>query len=169
MVSIIHSGAEAEERFKTLPKEIQSLLYSDEMLVVVKKIGDKNQLHIDQVGILETEIGQVMLGFIDNKDFPFELMENLHIERVQADAIAQDVSDMLFSKIRESMKQVAGATNENTGELPTPAIDASVPLPKPPAELSIATHAMLHEATSSTEEAPSARKYKTDPYREPVE
>ena len=95
-----------KKRLESLPPEIKQLLYSQEVDGIVQQIGVKNKLHLDQTGLLLAEINEVMTGSLDAKDFPQELMEVLQIDRMVADGITQDVNDMLFTKIRESMKRV---------------------------------------------------------------
>ncbi len=129
----IHSATEAKERFETLPQEIKNLLYSPQMSLVMQQIGQKNKLHIDQIDYLNNITGQVMLGFLDTKDFSAELVDNLSVERVQADAIAQDVNDLLFNKIREQMQKVYEANKTEAkvvgaGETP---IKINTPPPTP--------------------------------------
>lgn len=100
-----HTEEEIEQALKSLPPEVKHLLDSDELDSIIQKVGTKNQLHIDQMGFLQSETKQVLMGFVETKDFPANLMETLEIDRMKADAVAQDVNDMLFTKIRESMKQ----------------------------------------------------------------
>ena len=102
----IYSFEETQKRYETLPQEIKNLLYSVDMISILKKVGDKNQLHIDQLGLLEAETSAVMLGFTETQDFPQILSENLHLEPAKANAVAQDINEMLFVKIREAMKKV---------------------------------------------------------------
>ncbi len=198
MSTTIHSATEAQEQFKKLPKEVQELLYSDQMLAIIKQIGDKNHLHIDQLGTLETTVGQVMLGFLDTARFPAELVEMLGVDRARADAIAQDVNDLLFVQIREALKAVPRVANEGSEDTTDDATDGTdarmgedalvsdaggtgaiapvtAPPPAPPkpkpSDVSSATEAMLHETTTAVAPATATRPaiYKADPYREPVE
>lgn len=124
------SDEEVQKRIEALPPEVSALLYSPEMLEIVKRVGAKQQLHIDQVGLLEAETGEVMLGFTSSKDYPEALMETLGVDRMKADAIAQDINDMLFVKIRDAMKK-ASANGDNSASAPQnpPAAEKSVVMP----------------------------------------
>ena len=110
---------ETQDRFAKLPSEIKKLLYSQEMSIIIQKIGEKNQLHIDQTDALNTETGQVMLGFSNMEEFIEDIRDTLSVDQTKATAIAQDVNDMLFVKIREAMKNagpVSNTTEQNTSE-----------------------------------------------------
>lgn len=174
-----HSVEEAKERFEKLPEEVKKLLYSWEMTSAITKVGEKNQLHVDQMDILNTETGQVMLGFTQTRDYPQILMESLKVDRIKADAIAQDINDLLFVKIRDSMKVVdstPASIPEKTVQMPsaaarvvptkivtatptptpTPPLQTSIQIPKPqtPAVPAItelhSAELMLREKTIST-------------------
>jgi hypothetical protein len=134
----IHSAEEAKKRFDSLPQEIKNVLYSPEMAFAIQQVGQKNHLHLDQIDFLNTETAQVMLGFVDIKDFTAELAESLNIGQFQAEVIAKDIEDSLFSKIRDAMKKVYEA-----GKTPTPVISSVPPVipplpsaPQPPKQLS---------------------------------
>ena len=105
----IHTAEETQKRFAQLPEQVQDLLYSHKMFGILQEVANKNQLHIDQLGTLEMETGQVMLGFTEAKDYPDALMQSLQIDKVKADTIAKEIDEMLFSKIRDAMKQTSAA------------------------------------------------------------
>lgn len=181
-----YSSEEAKKKYDSLPNEVKNLLYSPEMSFVVQQVGQKNKLHIDQIDILNTETGQVMLGFTDPADFPAVLVEMLKVNQTQADAIAKDVNDMLFSKIRESMKASSPQASVTSSPSAIPAPSVPTPAPTAPPSKPTETHPadlMLNQKTvsvpvsSSTPppqakqpvvpEPPNPSQYKTDPYREP--
>lgn len=168
------TAEEAQKKFDALPPEIKSLIYTPEVTSAIQKVGEKNHLHFDQMGVLEVETSNVMLGFTDPKDLPQILAENLRIDRVQADAVIQDLNDSLFSKIRESMKKMyesapalvvekksvvmpSSASIQPPTTPPRPVVPTTAPKPvvpaTPPAPVAKPTdvHAelMLREATVS--------------------
>ncbi len=139
-----YSAEEIQKKFDSLPEEIKALLYSPEMMDVIKKVGEKHQLHIDQLDLLENDTAQVMLGFIQTKDYPVALMDSLNVTQIKADMIAQDMNDMLFVKIRDSMKKTdmpvimpsnkSASTPQPISTVPTPTthmVSAAMPMPKP--------------------------------------
>src|SRR3989344_3445964 len=134
------SPEEAQKRFESLPPEVKKMLYSPEMMSTLKQVSEKHQLHIDQLGLLEAETSAVMLGFTETKDFPQMLVGALRVDSPNASAIAQDVSSLLFEKIRNSMKSV------DTQTLQTPAPSTQTPaaaapgVQKPPPALTSLAH-----------------------------
>jgi len=104
------TAEEVKKKMQQMPAEIRSLLYSPEMVAAIQKVGEKNKLHYDQMGALEVETSNVMLGFTDTADYPEMLMQSLLVDKTQAETIAKDINDALFAKIRESMKASAQKT-----------------------------------------------------------
>jgi len=187
---------ETSKKFASLPKAIQDLLYSFEMTSIITKVGEKNSLHIDQMDRLNTETAQVMLGLTETKDFPEVIMEDLEIDRAKADAVAQDINDMLFIKIRDAMKQGTIAGQASTPQTLAP-LSSVIPINKTPEPAPVVVPAaptaslipakateihpadmMLTQKTVTTTatptspaqkvEPPKPGEYKADPYREPT-
>src|SRR3989344_1315550 len=162
MAKKTYTPQEAKARYESLPTEIKSLLYSPEMLMSVRQIAQKHQLHIDQTGILEDETSAVMLGFTDTADYPAVLAETMDIDIAKAGAVAQDVNDLLFTKIRDAMKRTyeqkkvvpvvmsAPVAIKTAPAVPPPPAPAAKPTEPHPADL------MLTQKTVSV--APTAPK-----------
>jgi hypothetical protein len=132
-----------------------------------------------------------MTGFAETKDFATALAKLLELEQTKAEAIASDVNELLFTKIRDAMKNISnqGAPMPTTSPVPvtsTPAVSAAStpPTPAPKPQVPLAPHPhdlMLVEKTITTPPNPAKtpsvappappkpENYKTDPYREPVE
>ena len=133
-----YSGEEAQKRFQNLPSEVKELLYSPEMSFTMQEVGRKNALHLDQIDSLNTETGQVMLGFASPEEFISNLVEMLRVDHTKAEAVAKDVNDMLFVKIRESMKKMYEQQKAPEAKKPEAAIPQNRPAinhaPLPPAK-----------------------------------
>jgi hypothetical protein len=133
----IFSGDEAEARLKQLPPDVRNLIYSADMTNIIRAIGDTYQLHIDQIGRLESETSFLMLGFTEQKDFVRVLSERIPTDADTARRIASDVHDKLLIKIRESLhKLYPESLDPVTGERPgaptlheRPAIHSAMPIP----------------------------------------
>jgi len=126
----------AQKRYDALPKEIKVYLYSPELLGAIKGIGEKNKLHVDQVGMLEALVSFAMKGVLETEKFAAALKEGLFVDDLKAVAIAKDVDDMLFSKIREAMKKVYEASKAAAPEAPSaPPAVASAPTIAPATKL----------------------------------
>lgn len=170
MAKKIYTPQEAKARYESLPAEIKSLLYSPEMLMAVRQIAQKHQLHIDQTGILEDETSAVMLGFTETADYPAVLAETMDIDQAKASAVAQDINDLLFTKIRDAMKRTYEQRKAAPPATPVvttvktttpPPIAPPKPIEAHPADL------MLTQKTVTTAPA-TPQPYKADPYREPT-
>ncbi|MDB5225653.1 MAG: seg [Candidatus Adlerbacteria bacterium] len=123
--------AQVQKRLAELPQDVRDAIQSVDLSKKVQAIGQKQGLHIDQIGDLEDETILIMLGFAEPKEFVDQLVATLLVTPAQADAIASDVADDIFMPIRESMK--AWAEKKRGGEeLPASAPAAvSVPQPEP--------------------------------------
>lgn len=131
-----HSADEAQKKFDALPPEVKALLYSPEMLAIITGIGQKHKLHMDQIDVLNAETGQVMLGFVETSNFVSELKDALSTPPETTEAIARDINDQLFLKIRHLMKGTgAPAPSPMPPSAPVAKIPpqaAAKPLPKAP-------------------------------------
>lgn len=194
-----YSAKEAEERFKTLPPQVQTFIYSPEIFAALKNIAEKHRLHIDQLALLQAETSSVMLGFTEPQDFTMMLEENLHLEADEAQKIATEINESVLLKIREYMKSLP---QNPPSSPPTTLAPSSPAILQKPAELhpadmmlsqktvtaapiapktaapaapattpSVPTLPTLAQTPSpaAKAEAPKPEPYKADPYREPVE
>ncbi len=138
-----YSAEEARKKMESLPEEVKNFLYSPDMLTAVRKVGEKNQLHIDQIGILQAETTSVMLGFTETHDFPYMLSQALNVDVSKATAIAKDLDDTLFSQIRSSMKKAdEHATAVPTTVIAAPPAVATPPMPEKSVVMPSATKAL---------------------------
>lgn len=177
---------EIQKKLEALPPDVRKLVYSAEMESVLRQIGTKNQLHVDKIGLLESETVAVMIGISKAEDFVQNLSDSLNIDEVKSKAIANDINSMLLLKIRESMKNAPRATAAPVPvKITTP---ATQPSPIPVAPKAIEPHPadlMLAQKTVSVAPAipvlpiapkpatptppPAPKPYTADPYREPAE
>jgi hypothetical protein len=128
------TAEETQKKFDSLPLEVKELLYSAELTSIIQKAGEKNKLHFDQMGRLEMETTNVLLGFTDMPDYAPILMKGLEIDQVKADAIVQDMNELLFNKIRDAMK----ITYEQNVVAPVVVGEKSVMMPSAVAAASVA-------------------------------
>lgn len=126
-----YTPEEAQQRYDALPQATKDMLYSIEMLTIVRGIGQKYGLHVDQVGLLQAEASAVMLGFTDTADFSVQLAEALHVASDQAEKIAADVDAQLFSSIRATMKQSYEEQRSSAAPVASTPAAAAAPTPKP--------------------------------------
>lgn len=99
-----YTSEQLNERFWQLPESLREAMIAVETASTVVAIGKKYQLHVDQIGELADEIGLVMLGLARAEDFVTHIIARLGLDRVVAEAIAREVNDQIFLKIRESLQ-----------------------------------------------------------------
>ena len=111
------------------------------------KIGEKHKLHLDQLAGLEMETNSVILGFTEPNDFPKMLSDSIQVDVSKANDIAKDVSDMLFKKIRDSMKKTYWKEN---AEVP-PVSPTPMPSPAPMRDISVVMPSKLSTGSPAPE------------------
>ncbi len=92
-----------------LPDDIREVVLSSKLGEGLRAIGQKHNLHIDQVGALEDEAMLVMLGFFAPESFSEQIARELNLPLADATAIAAEVNEQVFLPIRESMQAFAEA------------------------------------------------------------
>ena len=132
-----------------LPADVRSAIQAADLDQKVRAVGEKHQLHIDQIGELGDETLLAMLGFSPLETLDKRLSEALSISPEAGAALATDLGTEVFGSIRESMKKFTEKSTLKPQELPKA---EPAPLAMPKAE------AILTEKTVQ----------KVDPYREPV-
>lgn len=147
-----YTEEEIQKRIDQLSEEAADFLYSPEMGALVKQIADTHKLHIDQMSLLEAEVGELMLGLTEPLEFVPNLMSTLRIDKDTADAVAKDVNDQLMQKMRGLM----GAPSAQTAQIPTPQQTSTVVMPSSkPAAAAPAPTAPVPQAAPAPK-APSA-------------
>ena len=109
---------EINAQLAKLPKDLQEIILATETADKIRAIGQKYQLHIDQMGALDEEINNVLFGISPANNLVRQIRIKLGLELPMAEAIARDLNDQIFLKIRESLQslheadEAIGATNE---------------------------------------------------------
>lgn len=125
----IFTPEEAQKKYDALPTEIKSLLYTPEVTSIIQKVGEKNKLHFDQMGVLELETSSVMLGFTDTADYEQIIAEKLNVDAKKAAEIVKDINDMLFVKIRNSLKIPLATAAAKSVVMPSSLAEATAATP----------------------------------------
>ena len=109
------------EQFKKLPQDVQDAITSNRVREQIKAIGEKHQLHIDQIGSLETETTFIMIGLEPAKDYIRNIARELRLDCATAQKIAVDVNEQIFRPVRESLKKIHEiADTDSTTPTPLP-------------------------------------------------
>ena len=131
-----YTPEEIKAKFDALPADVKALVYGADMLNLIKNLGEKYKLHVDKLEALESETADVMTGFVKPEDFSKNLKEALGTDQQTADAIALDINNGLFVKIRDSLKKLYGQgtaaasiSSSSPSTTPTSMRDISVVMP----------------------------------------
>ena len=107
MERVIYTAEEINKKLELLPPDVRGLIYSTEMDAALQKVSEKHELHIDQMGSLETETVDTLIGIDPLNTFVERIGESLEVDATKAAAIAEDVNQLLFLKIRASMQKMS--------------------------------------------------------------
>jgi|GEM_PF-3642771 len=95
-----------QEKFSSLPRDMQNAIASPETAALIQSIGAKHELRIDAIGVLIEYSGLMMLGMIDSDTFVNTIAGEAGIDREKAANIVLDIDTQVFSRVRNSIKQV---------------------------------------------------------------
>ena len=101
------------QMYDNLPEDLKDAIFGLEMNEIVEKIGRENQLNIEQIGELANETGMVMLGVTHPNEFIGNLTSRLEVDKEKARAIAQEINEQVFKKVRESLRKIHNTREEN--------------------------------------------------------
>ena len=107
------------QMYDNLPEDLKDAIFGLEMNEIVERIGRENQLNIEQIGDLANETGMVMLGVTHPNEFIGNLDDRLEVDKEKARAIAGEINEQVFKKVRESLRKIhnmrEGGEEENQG------------------------------------------------------
>jgi hypothetical protein len=129
---MIYSEEQLTEKYNTLPQDVRDAIFNVDLEKQITDIGEKYSLHIDQIGELMEAVQFVMLGILPSKDFIRNLYDRLEIQnKEKVRAIARDVNELVFAKIKESLKQIhkLGIMNQESGIMNKELTNLVVPPP----------------------------------------
>ena len=95
-----------EIMYKNLPNDLKTVFFSANKDETIESIGRKHNLTIDKIGELANETGMVMLGVTHPNEFIGNLADRLEIDKEKARAIAQEINEQVFKKVRESLRKI---------------------------------------------------------------
>ena len=95
-----------EIMYKNLPNDLKTVFFSANKDETIESIGRKHNLTIDKIGELANETGMVMLGVTHPNEFIGNLAERLEVDKEKARAIAGDINEQVFKKVRESLRKI---------------------------------------------------------------
>lgn len=181
------TSQQLKEIYMKLPDDLKEAIFSSDSSEAIQNIGKKYNLAVDKIGELADETGLVMLGLTSSRDYVANLSIRLNVPHESALKIANEVSNLVFSKVRESLKKVHHEEEEIKKEDIMKEIEQEDDIPKifqgmhSPAESSFEAKTKddvfrmppeesVHEEEDEKQEKKVENKYPSgDPYREPTE
>ena len=116
-----YTDQQISQMYDSLPEDLKDSIFSVDTTSVVNEIGRKYGLAIDKIGDLANETGMVMLGVTHPNEFIGNLADRLDVDKEKARAIAQEINEQIFKKVRESLRKIhnirEGAEEEQKTEI----------------------------------------------------
>ena len=94
------------QMYDNLPEDLKDSIFSVDTTSVINEIGRKYGLAIDKIGDLANETGMVMLGVTHPNEFIGNLADRLEVDKEKARAIAGEINEQVFKKVRESLRKI---------------------------------------------------------------
>lgn len=102
------------EAYQKLPGDIQQAIADAETEKKITAIGERHNLHIDQIGELSDETGLVMLGLNHPNKFITNLINRLGLAPHEAETIAQEVNTEVLAAIRDTIRNLANQSGSES-------------------------------------------------------
>jgi len=110
-----------EEKFREIPDDVREAISSVEVNEKLRELTDKYKLQFDEAENLIKEIGLVMLGLKPRKDFVKNIQTATELDYHISQLIAEDVNNLIFHDVRESLKKIHGFDQDENARRLTPA------------------------------------------------
>lgn len=148
-----------------LPPELAAKIYSDELLGVIRTLGERHGLHIDQVGELEGTINLRLAGVIEDADFRKSVVGAVGNEK--SAGILAEIDEQIFKTAKSDLVAANVPNSEPKAVHSTPEPARSVvetKLANPSNEPTIEAKKQIPPV--QPEEPPAYKG--VDPYREQI-
>jgi len=123
--------------YDQLPQDLRDAMFSVDTAKIIREVGLSNSLNVAQMGMLAEETGFVFLGASPVNKFIDRLIERLGIDKEKAKKIAHEINEKVFSKVRETLKEIHGLKPKTEKSMPPkpeeekPAISSMIEPQKP--------------------------------------
>ena len=107
-----YTDQQIAQMYDNLPEDLKDSIFSVDTTSVVNEIGRKYGLAIDKIGDLANETGMVMLGVTHPNEFIGNLADRLDVDKEKARAIAQEINEQIFKKVRDSLRKIHNIREE---------------------------------------------------------
>lgn len=113
-----------DERFNSLPKEVQGAIKESDYQEKLYRIADEKELSIDQMNVLEEVTNKVLLNVIHPDKYEEELKNKLGLDSTVVSEIVNKVNEEILKNIREILRtnweKSKGVAQEGEDEVPLP-------------------------------------------------
>jgi len=99
-----------------IPEEILKIIHSGDVYSKLEKIGNKYNLHLDQLGDLNIATEKTMVGKLKSSKFIETISKNLNISEETAENIANDINQEIMDSIRSSLQKMQQEDNSEPEE-----------------------------------------------------
>jgi hypothetical protein len=111
-----YSKEQLDKMFSELPNDVREAMTSVDTMEVLNDIKEKYKLHIDQVGQLSAEVALLMIGVISSQRFIPNIESLMMIPKETATAIAAEVNEKIFQRVRNTLKSMKHDETNDTWE-----------------------------------------------------
>ena len=115
----INTDQAIAEKYAKLPEPLKRAVNSPDLMSKIISIGKQNDLMIDQIGQLQTNVLLTMLGMQPSSAFTDILKEDLGIKQEKATKIATEISTAVFESIKTYLAEFESEnSSEETVKMP---------------------------------------------------
>lgn len=152
-----YTQEELVNRYEKLPQALKDAIFSEVNAEKMYALGKRNGLTIDQIGVVTSETGYVILGIAHPRDFIRNLKQKLNIDQERVEQIAADINREIFRPIREYLKDLYKVVDLEISEVPseTEKVIISPKVPPPPPDIPIQEEPPQPEFFTKTRFIPS--------------
>lgn len=111
-----YTREELEQKYQKLPEDLKEAIIGVKTAETIYDTGQKNALHVDQIGELADEVGLAMLGLTKTEDFVNHIKNRLQIGQTTAEQITREINEQIFLPIRESLMKLHSASANEANE-----------------------------------------------------
>lgn len=108
---------EYRKKFTLASSDVQDLMSSPDTLDIIVSMAGKYNINKNNIGNLSYLVGEVMLDMINLEKFKAELVAWFGIKQENANTLAAEMQEMLFSKIKSSMAEKDGGVTDDSRRL----------------------------------------------------
>ena len=112
-----YTREQISKQFDNLTPELKKIIATLDMAGLIDSLHKEYGLHLDQLGVLATEITMVLVGLSPSTSFRDRLKKKVGIAEDVANLITYKLNQQIFSKIRQELiKSTQQGIKDNVGD-----------------------------------------------------